>query len=366
MITWFAILVGLSSLGAAMAALSTQPTGQAQADGPSPPTLAQAAARHGLLIGVAVAPRPLRDDPAYRELLARQFNIVTTENALKWQAIQPHPGEFTWESADAIVGFAVEHGMKFRAHCAVWHHALPDWVAALADDPPRMRQAMRDHIAAIGERYGDRMTYWDVVNEAIEDDGTLRDTPWLRGLGPDYIAEAFIAAHAAAPDVKLVYNDYGTEYLGPKSRAVYALVRDMLRRGVPVHAVGFQMHLLQGLGKTESMKANFQRFADLGVEVHVTEMDVAIQNLEGTLEQKLERQADIYRRVMEVCTQVEGVTVVQTWGLSDNHSWIPGFTGKPDAALLFDEKYQPKPAYHAVLEALGRGGERPHADESGR
>lgn len=354
----------LLASAAASAVLALADSARAQTTAPD--TLQHWAARRGLLIGVAVAPRPLRDDDAYRQLLAREFNIVTTENALKWQSIQPRPGEFTWDDADVIVAFATEHGMKFRSHCAVWHHALPDWVAALAADPPRMRQAMRDHIDAIGARYGGGMTYWDVVNEAMEDDGTLRDTPWLRGLGPDYIAEAFVAAHAAAPAVKLVYNDYGTEYPGPKSDAVYALVRDLLGRGVPVHAVGFQMHLLRGLGDAGPIKANFQRFAELGVQVHVTELDVAIQNLEGTPARKLERQADVYRRVMEICTRVEGVTVVQTWGLSDNHSWISWFTGKPDAALLFDETYQPKPAYHAVLDVLAHDGQGPRAGDSSR
>jgi endo-1,4-beta-xylanase len=340
------------ALAAAMA-MAVEPAGESAAPHEAVPSLAEAAARRGLLFGAAVTRKPLEQEPRYRAMMARQCGIITPENEMKWKWTQPEPGHFTWDHADPIIAFAREHGLQIRNHTALWHQALPEWVTRQAqEDAAQLADITRDHIQAVAERYGPDMLYWDVVNEAFEDDGTFRRNVWREHLGRDYLAMAYAWAHEAAPHVKLVYNDYGAETLNAKSDAIYNELRRLLRRGVPIHAVGFQMHLFHGPPDLESMKTNFRRFADLGLEIHITEMDVAIQHFEGPLEQRLRRQAHIYHRVIEACLRIDAVTVIQTWGMTDAHTWVEGFTGQPDAPLLFDRQYQPKPAFWRVLESL--------------
>jgi len=344
--TALVVAAALFSVGCAYLADGPQTGATAQ------PPLKVLAAKRGLNIGVCVSPEALRNDPGYGKLLAEQFDIVTPENAMKFAHIQPERGTFTWDDADQIVDFAVQHGMKIRSHTALWHHAVPEWIADGAFARRQWEQIAKDQIAAIAQRYGDRLTYWDVVNEAIADDGQLRETIWLKTLGPDYLEKAYRWAHAAAPNVKLVYNDYGAEMKNAKSDAIYAMARDFLDRGVPLHAIGFQMHFIKSMPDPRKIAENLRRFAELGLELHVTELDIAIQKMSGTRAEQLEQQADLYRRVMEVCLSVKAVTVFQMWGLDDGHSWVPWFTKQPDAALLFDRDYQPKPAYHAVTRTL--------------
>lgn len=324
----------------------------AWAQSPAARPLQELAAQRGLLIGAAAAPRPLLDDQRYAAVLAREFSIVTPENALKWPWVQPDPGRFTWQDADAIVHFAVAHGQKVRAHTALWHLAVPAWIVDGRYDTVALQSIVQQHMRAVAQRYAGQLTYWDVVNEAVADDGRLRDTLWLRKLGRDYIAQAFTWAHQAAPNVKLVYNDYGAEEPNAKSDAIYALVRSLKARRVPIAAVGFQMHLGPRRLDPQKLYANFQRFARLGVELHVTEMDLPLGKLEGTPEQRLAEQARRIRAVIDVCLAVPAVKVIQFWGVDDNHSWLN--REKQQSPLLFDTRYQPKPAYWAVAEALTR------------
>jgi endo-1,4-beta-xylanase len=213
---------------------------------------------------------------------------------------------------------------------------------------------LRGHITTVVGRYRGRIAAWDVVNEAIEEDGTLRDTFWLRIIGPEYIDMAFQWAHEADPDALLFYNDYASEGLGRKSDAVYALVQDMLERDVPIHGVGLQSHLvLTSPPVFKDVLANIKRLSDLGLLVHVTEMDVRMRG-EPT-EARLERQARVYSAFLEACLEAENCTAFVLWGFTDRHSWIPGERPGWGSALIFDESYQPKPAYEAMREALSGG-----------
>ena len=318
-----------------------------------PLPLRDLASRRGLLIGAAVAPKPLRDDPQYGATLAREFNLLPTENALKFRNTHPERDKYTFDNADYIVNFAQQHKLKVRGHTLVWHYpsTLPPWLTDPKNSPADVKQILHDHISTVAGRYKGKIYAWDVVNEAVDDDGTLRESFWKQCLGPDYLELAFRWAHEADPKAKLFYNDYEIEGINKKSDMVYKLLKDLRSRGVPIHGVGLQCHLFDVPDKAD-MIANIKRFTDLGLEVHITELDVPIQDMTGAPEEKLARQAQIYRQIMEVCLANKGCKAFVTWGLDDRHSWIPGFTGKPDVALLFDENYQPKPAYHAIAEVM--------------
>jgi endo-1,4-beta-xylanase len=306
------------------------------------------AEKRGLYIGAAVSPNPLRSDPAYAAALAHEFNQVTTENALKFGPVHPQPNHYAFEDADAIVDFAVTHQMAVRGHTLVWHQQNPDWLNNGSWTKDRLSAVLQEHIQTVVSRYQGKILFWDVVNEAVEARG-LRDTLWLRTLGPDYLDYAFRWANKADPAAKLFYNDYESEGLSPKSDQVYALVKGLLERGVPIHGVGLQLHITVG-GVPYGLQENMQRLGELGLEVHITELDVRIDG--QVTPAKLQAQAKTYHQVMEACLNVQQCTAFITWGFTDAHSWVPGFFKGWGSALLFDEVYQPKPAYDALRDIL--------------
>jgi endo-1,4-beta-xylanase len=328
--------------------------------------LRELAAKHNLLIGAAVNTRPFADPkshPKFFAVLGSEFNILTPENATKMGSLLKAPGEYDWSMADAMFDFAKKHRMKVRLHTGLWHNQVPRWLNAKKHEfgpgvtAEHLRGVAQAHIQAIGKRYGERMAYWDVVNEAIEPkakDG-LRETIWKKAIGDDYLEHVHRWAHRAAPKAKLVVNDYGVAVKNAKSDRLYELIKDFKQRGVPVHAVGIQMHIMKGRGHSKDrLLANFQRFADLGVEVHVTEMDVGITKYKGNEQEKLEQQAAVYRTVIEALLETKGTVVFQTWGFTDRYSWLRNkkWNGPDDRPLLFDLEYKPKPAYHTIADVL--------------
>jgi len=316
----------------------------------SPSSLRSLAAQHGLHIGAAVSEHALREDPAYREILAREFNMITCENALKWGPLRPTRDQFAFENADLIVDFAEANDMVLRGHTLVWHNMLPAWLSEQRLGNDDAHDLVREHIQTVMRRYRGRIAVWDVVNEAIEDDG-IRDSFFLHALGPDYLATVFHWAHEADPDARLFYNDYEADAINAKSDAIYALIKDLLQRGVPIHGVGLQMHLcLWAPPKAKSVAKNIRRFNDLGLEVHITEMDVRMK--EPATEENLRAQARIYRDMIEVCLDAAQCTALVTWGVTDRYSWVPDAFQGEGAALLFDNDGLPKPAYHALRETL--------------
>lgn len=306
-----------------------------------------------IVIGAAVAIDPLRNEPVYRQILAREFNSLTAENVMKFSFVHPERDRYDFTDADTLVTFAEDNNMKVRGHTLVWHQQLPQWLTEGKFTREQLIQILRDHIDTVVRHYRGKVFAWDVVNEAIGNNNGFRDTIWLRGIGQEYIDLAFRWAHEADPKARLFYNDYGGEGLGAKSDAIYNLVRGMLQRGVPIHGVGFQMHVgLAYAPPTADVAANIQRFAALGLDVHITEMDVQIQNGRGTQAERFVAQAKIYRDMLGVCLSQRNCNAFVLWGFTDKHSWIPGFTKKPDAALIFDNSYRPKPAYNALIEVL--------------
>jgi endo-1,4-beta-xylanase len=317
--------------------------------------------RNRIHIGAAVYASHL-NDPVHAETLAREFNMLTPENEAKACEVQNQLGEFDFRKLDRLVAFAEQHAMTVRGHTLVWHQCVPSWLQNAKFSRAEAIKLLRDHILTVVGRYKGRIPIWDVVNEAVADGGSgLRETPWKSLIGDDYVELAFRFAHEADPNALLFYNDYGAEPLNAKSDAVYALVKDLVKRGVPVHGVGLQMHISVGdvgPGKSIDPKAlaeNMQRLGELGLQVQITEMDVKFAG--KPTEDILRRQAGDFRQVLETCLNVKYCTAFITWGVTDRFSWLrdPQFFSNPDVEpLLFDPDYKPKPAYFAVLDLLAR------------
>ncbi|WP_190035582.1 endo-1,4-beta-xylanase [Streptomyces fructofermentans] len=330
-----ALLLGMAGLLAAAGV--TTLAGTARAAG----TLGAAAAEKGRYFGAAVAANHL-GEAAYATTLDTEFNSATPENEMKWDAVESTRNSFTFGAADQIVGHAQGKGMKVRGHTLVWHSQLPGWVSGLGASD--LRAAMNNHITQVMLHYKGKIHSWDVVNEAFQDGGSgaRRSSPFQDKLGNGFIEEAFRTARAADPAAKLCYNDYNTDGANAKSNAVYAMVKDFKARGVPIDCVGFQSHFNSASPVPGDYRANLQRFADLGVDVQITELDI-----EGSGSS----QAASYTTVVNACLDVSRCTGITVWGVTDKYSWRSG--GTP---LLFDGNYAKKPAYTAVLTALGGSG----------
>jgi endo-1,4-beta-xylanase len=290
------------------------------------------------------------NDSAYRALSAREAGVITPGNEMKWDATEPTRGGFNFTRGDQVVAGAQAAGQKVRGHTLVWHSQTPAWVQALSATD--LRTAMVNHITTVANHYKDKVFAWDVVNEAFAENGTRRQSFWQQKLGDGFIADAFRAARAADPGAKLYYNDYNTDGIGAKSDGVYNMVKAFKQQGVPIDGVGLQAHLIVGQVPS-TMQANIQRLADLGLDVAITELDIRMKTPSDS--GKLAQQAQDYAKVVDSCLAVLRCVGLTTWGLSDNHSWIPGVFPGEGAALPFDGNLQPKPAYNAMIAAFGVG-----------
>lgn len=314
-------------------------------------TLRALARARGIEVGAAVATTTPNTDVLYQAVLAREFGMMTAENAMKFSALHPAQGTYTFTDADALVDFAERNDMRVRGHTLIWHNQLPGWVTGTNWTRDEMIAILEDHIDAVVGRYKGRIGAWDVVNEAVSDEGGMRNTVWLDRIGPEYLALAFRQAHAADPDAQLYYNDYSAEGLTNKADEVYELVRDLKNDGVPIHGVGLQMHLtLTGDPTPTAVAANIARLNALGLDVQITEMDVRMELPAD--ESKLFQQATRYRNMLNVCLDADACSAFVLWGFTDRYSWIPSFFPGAGAALIFDAGYDPKPAYHALQDAL--------------
>jgi endo-1,4-beta-xylanase len=257
--------------------------------------------------------------------------------------------------------------MKTRGHNLCWEVYNPDWLTTLAQTatPAQMSAILQDHITTVVSHYKGQVFAWDVVNEAISDsatgtgttlkDGIWYDQPGIGLPGTGFIEQALRWAHAADPNALLFYNDYNREAPGAKFQAMHNMVHDFVSRGVPLNGVGFQMHIdTSGYPDTADFTENIQQITALGLQVHITEMDVRIPvdaNGNATAAD-LQAQAQTYQRILTVCLQTPGCTAFQTWGFTDKYSWIPASFPGYGAALPFDANYQPKAAYNGILSTL--------------
>lgn len=326
---------------------------------PAEPLRELAEARN-FYVGAAIQSRLLLNDD-YANTLSREFNMIATEYETKMCEIQPFQGLYDFAATDAMIEFAEAHDMAVRGHTLLWHECFPDWLARQSAQLNREEAIaiMQDHITTVVERYKGRISAWDVVNEAFEDDGRLRQTPWLQMIGPDYIEMAFQFTHDADPDALLFYNDYNAEVMNTKSDAVYEMVADFVARGIPIHGVGLQAHFITGTIREGGhinpirLTENIERIGELGLQVHITELDLRHDG--PATDYLLNLQAENYGEIFDICLAAEACTAVITWGFTDRHTWIPQFFNNPEAApLLFDRDFMPKPAYFAVAAALAQ------------
>jgi len=322
---------------------------------PAPPeTLRAAAQGSGVRIGTAVDMTALADDAEYRATVRREFNSVTAENVMKWEAVEPERGRYDWAAADRLVDEARRNGQVVRGHTLVWHNQNPAWLTSGDFTPAELRQILRRHILDQVGHFRGRVYQWDVVNEVFEDDGSLRDTIWLRSLGPGYIADAFRWAHQADPRAALYVNDYNNEGLNAKSDAYYALVRQLRSAGVPVHGYGMQGHLAVQYGFPAGVPENLSRFEALGLQTAFTEVDVRMPLPADPI--KLQAQAYGFSTLLSACLLARRCVSYTVWGFTDRYSWVPGVFEGEGAATPYDENLQPKPAYGALRDTLRLAG----------
>lgn len=367
------MLAALAALGAALPAAAQAP----------PPATPAATPLRSVPIGTAVRLSALRDDARYRDTFLREFDSLTPENEMKMQALQPRRARFAFAQTDELVRFARRHGKTVRGHTLVWGQALPLWLVdhgALeriglrlppAVLPPlpnplgrivgetttlltgwrrdELTAVMKQHIRTVMRRYRGDITEWDVVNEPIADDGGLAPTVWRRFIGPDYIEQALRTARAADPDAKLFINDFAVEGPGPKLEGLVRLARDLVSRGVPLDGIGLQTHThILGYIDEATLTRTMQRFAALGLEVQITEMDVGTSLVGVSRVERLQRQALAYAAAARACNAVAACSRLTTWGFTDAVSWL----GAGESGLLFDRSYRAKPAYAALRGAF--------------
>ncbi len=330
--------------------------GEKSASAPAaPPTpLRTLAAAKGIGIGAATGSTFQRTDSAgdsLRAILAREFDMVWSGNWLKFSVVHPGPTTYDFSWADSMVAFAQAHAMTVRGHTFVWHNQIPTWLTGGAWTPAQVDSILAAHIATVMAHYAGEIRIWDVVNEALNDDGTRRTTFWSTALGPGYIARAFRLARAADSSALLFYNDYNIEGPGAKADSAYGMLSALKSAQVPVDGVGMQGHFIVGhLPALDALVANFARFAALGLRIEITELDIRVP-LPAT-DLTLWQQALDYRTIVSACLQTPACDAVELGGVYDGDTWVtstfPGY-GVP---LLFDAFFRPKVAYTEVNDLL--------------
>ena len=313
-------------------------------------------------VGAAVSRESLR---RHRDLLSQHFGILVAENAMKWDPIEPVLGQFDFTEADEIATFAYEHGQKLRAHAPVWHTV--DQGLFLNDSGEEVsKEELLDRVGAhmlrFTEHFDGRYFAWDVVNEAISDfpGDDMRDSPWLRILGPNYVDEIFFLAHQYAPDVQLFYNDYN-EFVPYKRDRMLRLVKGMIDRGVPIHGMGLQGHVNVVECDLDEYERTVEEFTNLGLRIHITEMDVSPYSLRDRVypasslitPEMHDAQARLYRGIFDIARRYkESVDAVLTWGVADDMTWLDSqFTpGRQHEALLFDQHHRIKPWTEQIIQ----------------
>jgi endo-1,4-beta-xylanase len=345
-------------------------------------TLREAFKNH-FLIGAALNRNQFSErDSRGVAIITAHFNTITPENQLKWQLIHPQPDKYDFEAGDQFVAFGEKHKMVIVGHTLVWHNQTPKWVFQNEDGTRLSRDAllkrMRDHIHTVVGHYKGRIKGWDVVNEAINDDGTMRESLWQQIIGDDYIVKAFQFAHEADPAAELYYNDYDLED-PPKRKTAVELIKKLRAAGVAIHGVGLQAHSMMEWPTIAEQEQTILDFAKLGMRVNITELDLEMlprkqknQDAETSSNETLtekwnpyaaglpenvsqaqaRRYADLFAVFVKHSDKIDRVTF---WGVSDGDSWLNNWPirGRTNYPLLFDREGKPKAAFYAVVKTVG-------------
>ncbi len=313
-----------------------------------------------VMMGTAVDTPIFLSNPRHNQIVANEFNMITPANSMKMNLIQPVQGMFDYADTDALRAWATSKNLEFRGHPLVWHTQAPDWIKGTEFTRDEMIQFMYAHIDALMGHY-QGLPYWDVVNEALDDSGNgFRSTFWHDRIGDDFIDLAFARARAADPNTKLFYNDYNIEQAGnPKGDSAFNFVKALKDRGVPIDGVGLQAHYFvtpdggtSGVPSMDAIRANMARYAEIGVEVHITECDF---RLGKPLDQaKTDMQSKFYSELLQICIDAPNCSHFTVWGLSDLDSWVPSTFTEYDYAHLYDSALMPKPAYQAMTQVFAK------------
>lgn len=339
-------------------------------------SLKEYAVKAGKRIGVAVSNWRYDISDANNpkvKAISSQFNSIVAENQMKFDATEPSQGSFNYGDADAIMNFAETTGMYLRGHAFAWHNQCPEWVSSNGYknnhnwSRDQLLAILYNHIENVGSHFKGKVMEWDVVNEMLDDDqSVVRDTPgsyklresvWKTVIGEEYLKLALEKAHEVDPDAKLYINEYGSEFMGePKSEALFNLAKKLKESGVPLHGVGLQCHLTVGEVKADKLAENIRRYQDLGLEVTITELDIA--QLDPTTPDAASRQAEEYGALVNAALSQSNCPAVTLWGISDPDSW------RDNKPLLYDDAMNPKPAFYAVHAAIRLQAEKSAGIES--
>ncbi len=315
--------------------------------------LRTAAAAAGKFIGSAVNADLLTAGGVYAEILAREFEHLTPENCGKWAELEPSDNQYQWGKLAGILDFAEGHGQKVKGHTFVWHRQYPSWINS-SMGASAMNAAIKSHIETTLNQYRGRIRAWDVVNEAVDISTAsgYTESVFYTTLGPGYIADAFRWARAADPNVLLFYNEVGIERMGAKSDFTYELMKSLLSQGVPIDGIGFQCHVsIHRYPSLADLRANIQRFADLGLIVNISEVDARTLTMPGTRDEQWYAERIAFQQLTSACIAEPGCEGVTFWGFYDGHSWIND-DGPTEYALMFDRSFQKKPGYFGVMDGL--------------
>ena len=307
-------------------------------------------------VGVAVQSSQLAD-PDRAEVIPHAFTSLTAEYEMKMSPLWTGVGTYNWTGADAIVNFAALHSMQVHGHALLWHSAIPAWLDAFPGDDAAFEEAVHDFITTTVSRYKGKVVSWDVVNEAFDDNGDLRDNLFSQRMGLDYIARMFKYARDADPDLLLFYNDYGLPGNALKLEAVLDMVDDFQSRDIPIDGVGLQAHVTLEYPDVGVVETTMDELVSRGLRIHISELDIRV-NPDGTepgLSADLQtQQKNRYREIVSAFAALpaENQFAVTVWGLADPDSWLINFWGHTDWPLLFNGALRPKPAYYGFLEAV--------------
>lgn len=308
-------------------------------------------------IGAAIGMAELQFDPQYRSIALKQFNSITPDNSFKPDILHPQENSFDFQLADTLVRFCKENNKRLHGHTLLWHSQLPQWMVNYQGSFEDWDRMLEKHIKTIVSHFKGKVTSWDVLNEAFNEDGTLRNSIWFQNLGASYIEKAFRYAHEADPNALLFYNDYGLEYNPNKRKATIKLLNNLRASGVQIDGIGLQAHIFIQFPEPSQIADALKDVANNGYKVHISELDISINPLAQPITDKdkqLQRQAFVIAEVVNHYKQLPphlqyGITF---WGIADSDSWIRSYFSREDYPLLYDDNYNPKPMYCKLKEAL--------------
>lgn len=307
--------------------------------------------------GAAVSVPLLSSNAQYKALVVKEFSSITAENAMKFESVHPAQNKYNFVEGDEIIALARASGMRVHGHTLIWHRSQPAWVTQFKGDTKAWESLFKTHIQTVAAHYKGKVSSWDVVNEALEEDGSYRNSIWLQKLGVDYIARAFKYAHQADPKAVLFYNDYGHDYNPKKRTAILNLVMQLKDRGIPIHGIGLQMHT-RYTQSDEDLTLAIRTAAATGLKVHISELDITLNpnsDLQLTYTEHIaDLQAEKYKFIVKTYYNIpkEQQFGITTWNVTDGDTWITSEYKRPDWPLPFDRNFSPKAAYHAILDAV--------------